>query len=125
VKLRAKFENAEQLLRAGMFVHVEVILPEAQSVLAIPAMGVLRAPFGDSVYVVTAVVTNGVTNLVAKQQFIRTGRTHGDFTSVEAGLKAGDRVVTAGAFKLRNDARVQENNEDAPKPSLTPNPPNS
>ncbi len=62
---------------------------------------------------------------MAQQKFIRTGRARGDFVSVESGLQAGDRVVTAGLFKLRNGMSVLENNENTPKPSLTPNPPNS
>jgi membrane fusion protein (multidrug efflux system) len=125
VKLRAKFENAEQLLRPNMFVRVEVILPEQQSVLVIPATAVLSAPFGDSVFVITPQVADGKTNLVAQQKFIRTGRANGDFVSVESGLSAGDKVATAGIFKLRNGVSVQENNEGSPKPSLSPNPPNS
>ncbi len=52
VGLQATFENAEQLLRPGMFARVEVLLPEEQTVLAIPATSVLSAPYGDSVYVV-------------------------------------------------------------------------
>jgi membrane fusion protein (multidrug efflux system) len=60
-----------------------------------------------------------------EQKFIRTGKTHGDFVSVESGLNAGDKVATAGIFKLRNGMNVQENNEDTPKPSLSPNPPDS
>jgi membrane fusion protein (multidrug efflux system) len=50
---------------------------------------------------------------------------HGDFVSVEEGLKAGDRVVTAGIFKLRNGMSVIENNESSPQPSNNPKPPNS
>ena len=127
VQLRAKFENADQLLRPGMFVHVAVILPQAEAVLAVPATAILSAPFGDAVYLIEAQVAKGVTNLVVQQKFIRTGRTHGDFVSVESGLKAGDRVVTSGLFKLHNGSTVQENNSatDSPKPSLTPTPPNS
>jgi membrane fusion protein (multidrug efflux system) len=125
VRVRARFENLDQLLRAGMFVHVEVVLPEAEKVLAVPSMAVLRLPFSDSVFVVMPEVKNDVTNLVARQKFVRTGRTHGDFISVEEGLKPGEKVVTAGAFKLRNGVRVQENNKDTPQPSLSPNPPNS
>ena len=68
---------------------------------------------------------NGRTNLVAQQKIIRTGRTQGDFVSVESGLKAGDRVVSAGLFKLRSGVSVQENTAAAARPSLTPNPPNS
>jgi membrane fusion protein (multidrug efflux system) len=102
-------------------------LPGDENVLTIPATAVLSAPYGDAVYVIEPQVANGKTNLVAQQKFIRTGRAHGDFVSVESGLKAGDRVVTAGIFKLHNGDFVQENNKDtdSPKASLTPNPPNS
>jgi len=125
VRLRAKFANADELLHPGMFVHVDVLLKDQQPVLAIPATAILSAPYGDSVFVVEPEVAKGRTNLVAQQKFIRTGRAHGDFVSVESGLQAGERVVTAGIFKLRSGMSVQENNELTPKPSVTPNPPNS
>jgi membrane fusion protein (multidrug efflux system) len=121
VVLRATFENTNQLLRPGMFVRVAVILPQAQPVLAIPATAVLSAPFGDSVYVIEQ-STNSAGGLVVRQQFIRTGQSHGDFVSVLTGLKPGDRVVSAGIFKLRNGAPVTVNNDLMPKPSRTPNP---
>src|ERR1035438_9806922 len=89
------------------------------AVLTIPSTAILRAPFGDSVFVIS-----GSTNLTVQQKFIRTGRTLGYFVSVESGLKAGDRVVEAGVFKLRNGMSVVENNETTPKTSQTPNPPN-
>lgn len=125
VRLRAKFENADKLLRPGMFVRVEVLLPSDKQVLAIPTSAVLSAPYGDAVYLINEQVTNHVTNLVVQQTFIRTGRTHGDFISVESGLKAGDHVVSAGLFKLRNGVNIQLNNETTPKPQLTPNPTDS
>lgn len=125
IQLRAEFANAEKLLRPGMFVRVEVELPGEDKVLAIPSTAVLSAPYGDAVYLVNTQTTNGVTNLVVHQKIIRTGRTRGDFVSVESGLKAGDRVVSVGLFKLRNGVTIQENNAAAPKPSLTPNPPNT
>ncbi len=125
VRVRAKFANTNELLRAGMFVRVKVNLPTEQSVLAIPATAVLSAPYGDSVFVVEPKVENGKTNLVVEQKFIRTGRSRGDFVSVETGLKAGERVVTAGIFKLRKGMAVVENNAISPKPSQNPTPPNS
>ncbi len=130
VRVRAKFENAEQLLRPGMFVRAEVLLPEEKPVLAVPATAILRAPFGDSVFVILTAAQAGITNtastnLVAQQKFVRTGIAKGDFISVESGLNAGDKVASSGIFKLRNGVNVQINNEDSPKPSLTPHPPNS
>ena len=106
-----------------MFVRVEVVFPEEQTVLAVPATAILSAPFGDSVYVIESNATNST--LVVRQQFVRTGRIHGDFISVESGLKAGDRVVSAGIFKLRNGMNVQENNQTIPKPAATSRPSDS
>ena len=125
VRLRTKIENAGELLRPGMFVHAEVEMADKQTVLAIPATSVLASPDGDSVYVINYQATNGVTNAVVQQKLIRTGISHGDFISVEAGLKPGDRVVTAGVFKLRSGMTVQENNDATPKAMESPNPPNS
>ena len=124
IRLQATFGNKEHLLRPGMFVRAEVLLPGEQDVLIIPTPSVLSAPYGDSVYVITP-STNAAGGLVARQQFIRTGRMRGDFVSVEAGLKAGDKVASSGLFKLRNGASVVENNELTPKPEQAPKPGNS
>ena len=124
VGIRAKFANAEKLLRPGMFVRVEVLMPADIKVLVIPATAVLSSPSGDSVFVITPAKAGG-TNLMVQQKLIRTGATRGDFIAVEAGLSAGDKVVTAGTFKLRNGMSVTENNELAPKVSANPAPPNT
>ncbi len=123
VAVQATFENREQELRPGMFVRVEVLLPETQPVLVIPATAVLSEPFGDSVYVVESKAgQSGKPELTVRHQFIRIGRARGDFISVETGLKAGDKVVSSGVFKLRNGMPVVENNELVPKKELTPHP---
>jgi membrane fusion protein, multidrug efflux system len=118
VALRATFENTDQLLRPGMFVRAAVTLPQEQPVLAIPATAILSAPYGDSVFVIEE--TNST--LVVRQQFVRTGRSNGDFVSVLDGLKAGDRVVSSGLFKLRNGSPVSVNDDITPKPVKNPNP---
>lgn len=127
VGLQATLTNSEQLLRPGMFARVEVLLPEEQPVLVIPATAVLSATYGDSVYVIesTPDQKHDKEGLVVRQQFIRTGRARGDFVSVESGLKAGERVVSAGIFKLRNGMAVTENNELVPKADLAPRPADS
>ena len=127
VGLQATFENADQLLRPGMFARVEVLLPEERAVLVVPATSVLSAPYGDSVYVIESKPgkESGKPELVVRQQFIRTGSARGDFVSVETGLKPGERIVSAGIFKLRNGMSVIENNELSPKNELAPRPSDS
>jgi membrane fusion protein (multidrug efflux system) len=127
VGLQATFDNPQQLLRPGMFARVEVLLPEEKNVLVIPATSVVSAPYGDSVYLIESnpgTETNKP-GLSVRQQFIRTGRARGDFVTVESGVKAGDRIVSAGVFKLRNGMSVVENNELVPKLSHTPRPSDS
>jgi membrane fusion protein, multidrug efflux system len=139
VSLQATLENPGELLRPGMYARMEVVLPEkdgSSKVLAIPATAVLSAPYGDSVFVIEpapattnsvaqAGTPNSAPGLIVRQQFIRTGRMLGDLLSVESGLKPGDKVVSAGVFKLRNNASVIENNTIAPDASTTPNPSDS
>lgn len=124
VRLQATFENREQLLRPGMFARVEVLLPEERNVLVIPATSVLSAPYGDSVYVIQP-STNNAGGLVVRQQFVRVGAVRGDFITVETGLKAGEKIVSAGQFKLRNGMAVTENNAIVPKASEKPRPADS
>ena len=90
VRLQATLDNADQLLRPGMFARIEVVLPGEETVLVIPATAVLSAPFGDSVYVIepganapAASGTNAAPALVVRQQFISSGRSRGDFVAVE------------------------------------------
>ena len=124
VRLQATFANAEQLLRPGMFARVELVLPEQQPVIAVPATAILSAPYGDSVYVIEN-STNATGGLVVRQQFVRVGRGKGDFVSVTGGLKAGERVVASGLFKLRNGMGVVVNDELTPKSEQKPNPSDS
>jgi membrane fusion protein (multidrug efflux system) len=123
VGLQGTIENADQTLRPGMYAKVEVLLPEEQQVLVIPATAVLSAPFGDSVYVLEAGKDKAPATV--RQQFVRTGLARGDFISVESGLKPGDRVVSSGLFKLRNGMSVVENNALTPKSERAPHPPDA
>ena len=124
VRLQATFDNADHSLRPGMFARMEVLLPEEQTVLVIPATSVLSAPFGDSVYVIESkpAKEGGKAALTVRQQFIRSGSARGDFLSVESGLKLDDRIVSAGIFKLRNGMSVVESTNHTMKSSEAPRP---
>jgi len=124
LRLQATFANADGLLRPGMFARMEVVFPEEQTVLVIPATSTMRAPYGDSVFVIES-NTNGSGGLVVRQQFVQVSGAKGDYVSVTSGLKPGDRVVGAGLFKLRNGMSVVENNSLTPPSEKKPNPSDS
>jgi len=127
IGLRATFENPNQLLHPGMFARVEVLLPQESDVLVIPATSVLRAPSGDSVYVIEAQEGDqeGKAATKVRQQLVRLGLERGDFVSVQTGLKAGDKIVSGGQFKLRTGMSVVEKNDVVPKSAESPKPSDS
>ena len=60
-----------------------------------------------------------------RQQFVRLGAKRGDFIAVTSGLKAGETVVSTGAFKLRPGQSVVIDNTLSPQFSLEPKPENN
>ena len=126
IRLQGTLQNADGALRPGMFARVILSLGEAEEVVRIPSTALISAPYGDSVFVLAEEkAEDGSAKTVAKQRFIRTGRARGDFVAITQGLKPGETVVTAGAFKLRNGTPVAVNNDLAPQPELAPTPPDS
>ena len=125
IKVRASLPGVDDKLRPGMFLRVQVVLPEKNEVVAIPQTAIVHASYGDSVFVgEDKPGPDGKQRKVAQQQFVKVGTTRGDFVSVVDGLKVDQEVVTAGAFKLRNGIPLKVNNQGAPTPSLDPHPEN-
>jgi membrane fusion protein (multidrug efflux system) len=129
IRVRASVPNEGQKLRPGMFARVSVVLPKHDAVIAAPLTAVVHAPYGDSVFLIEPLKVEPGEKADPKvkqvrQQFVRLGEERGDFVAVLDGIKPGEELVTAGAFKLRNGARVKVDNKLAPKPDLHPNPPN-
>jgi membrane fusion protein (multidrug efflux system) len=121
IRLQGTLKNPGGLLRPGMFGRVLLSLGEPEEVTAIPLTAVIAATYGDSVFVVAEKADGeGNKKLVAEQRFIRTGRTEGDFVAVTEGLKPGETVISAGAFKLRNGSAIEINNDMAPRPERAP-----
>jgi len=124
VTLQATLENPDHALRPGMFIKIDIVLPEKHKSLVIPGSAISYAPYGDSVFVIEKQKDNktGKQSQVLRQQFVRVGEARGDFVSITTGLKAGETVVGTGVFKLRNGMAVAINNDLAPKPQINPTP---
>jgi membrane fusion protein (multidrug efflux system) len=133
IKLRASIANESAKLRPGMFVNVAVVLPRRDKVTIVPLTAVVHAPYGDSLFVIEdkkadapgmAQTPDGRPVKVARQQFVRLGEARGDFVVVREGIKPGEAVVSAGAFKLRNGSPIVIDNSVKPEPKLDPRPEN-
>lgn len=114
IRVRALVSNAGELLRPGMFGHVEVALADSASVLVLPATAIVYSPYGNSVFI----IENGV----AKQKFVQTGAQKGDLVAITSGLDRKDQVVIAGALKLRNNMPARIDNTVVPDANATPTP---
>ncbi|HKO53544.1 MAG TPA: efflux RND transporter periplasmic adaptor subunit, partial [Polyangiaceae bacterium] len=133
MKLRATVPNAADKLSPGMFAKVAVQLPDQGEVVTIPLTAVVHASFGDSVFVVedkkadapgARTSPKGQTIKNARQQFVRLGQARGDFVAVLDGVTDGQELVTAGAFKLRNNSPIVVDNSVKTDPQLNPQPEN-
>ncbi len=133
LKLRATVPNDDEGLRPGMFVNVTVVMPKTNAVLIVPATAVVHAPYGDSVFVIEdrpadapgkAETDDGKPIQMARQQFVRLGTARGDFVAITDGVKAGERIVTQGAFKLKNKSPIVVDDTVKLDPKLDPHPEN-
>ena len=126
VMVQATLENPGRKLRPGMFVNVDVILPEQVKVLALPATAINYAPYGDSVFVLEKMKDaenkeyDGV-----RAQMVQLGASRGDQVTVVSGIKLGEEVVPAGGFTLAPKAAVIRNNSVEPSNSAAPTPADS
>jgi membrane fusion protein (multidrug efflux system) len=127
IQIQATLRNENEKLRPGMFVNVEVLLPQKEPVLAIPATAVVYAPYSDSVFIIEEDATEADGDPVQRlrQQFVRLGAAQGDFVSVREGLQAGQKVVSTGVFKLRNGQKIVIDNKLAPQFKTEPQPADS
>jgi membrane fusion protein (multidrug efflux system) len=133
IKLRASLANRDQSLLPGMFARVSVILPGTHDVVTVPVSAVVHASFGDSVFVVedrkddggnVMKGPDGAPMKVVRQQFVKLAETRGDFVAIAQGVAAGQELVTAGAFKLRNGIPVRVDNTVQAKAEIAPHPEN-
>ena len=124
IQIQATVPNPEHLLRSGMFSGVQVLLPNKESTIMIPATCVQYAPYGDSVYVIATMKDpQGKEYLGVREQAVTLGKTLGDQIEVLKGLKENDEIASSGIFKLHQggavkiENSVQPGNNPAPKPS--------
>ena len=100
IKIKAEFANADGTLFPNQFVNIKLQVNTLEDALAVPSTAVQRGAQGTFVYVVKP--DSSVT-----VRRVRIGTTEGDWVSIQGDLAAGDKVVTDGADRLREGAKVE------------------
>ncbi|WP_296658155.1 MdtA/MuxA family multidrug efflux RND transporter periplasmic adaptor subunit [Paraburkholderia sp.] len=99
VKLRANFQNPDQMLFPNQFVNARLLVDTIHNAVIVPTSAVLNGSQGRYVFVVKP--DNTVTVRVVK-----VGPVDGERTSIASGLAAGERVVTDGSDRLREGSKI-------------------
>ncbi len=99
IRLKAEFANADNVLFPNQFVNIRLQVDDVKDALVVPANAIQRGAQGIFVYVLKEDSTVAVRR-------VRLGATEGDWVAIQGELAAGDTVVTDGADRLREGAKV-------------------
>lgn len=99
INVYAVLPNPDGVLRDGMFVHVQQILPQQHQACFVPEKAIVPVLDGDQVYK----VVEGRAYAVQ----VSLGMRLKNLVEVQSGLKAGDMIITDGQLKVKNGLQVQ------------------
>lgn len=100
ILVRAALPNADRALRPGLLMNVELFANPRDS-LAVPEEALTGLGDRQFVFVVDTAHDNAV-----ERREVRLGARRPGFAEIVAGLKAGERVITQGAAKVKPGDRV-------------------
>ena len=100
IKAKARFANSKLTLFPGQFVNVRVEVRTIENAVVVPVTAVRLGASGDYVYVL-----NSADRTVSLRP-IKRGPATVDRIVIASGLKTGERVITEGADRLKDGARV-------------------
>ncbi|KQQ96781.1 efflux RND transporter periplasmic adaptor subunit [Massilia sp. Leaf139] len=100
VRAKARFENADNKLFPSQFVNLRLQVRTVEDAVVVPVNALRHGANGDFVYVL-----NPEARTVSLRSVTR-GQASGDKVQVATGLKAGEQVITEGADRLKDGAKV-------------------
>ena len=100
VRAKARFANTDQKLFPSQFVNLRLELRTIKGAVMVPVTALRNSSTGDFVYVL-----NAAERTVAVRPVTR-GQATVDKVEIRTGLKAGEQVITEGADRLKDGARV-------------------
>jgi membrane fusion protein (multidrug efflux system) len=99
VQVEAIVDNADRTLRDDGFVHASITLATHSEALIAPAGAIVQRENKLTIFTVDA-------GNRAHPHEVRTGLREGGNVEILAGVRAGDRIVTTGAYELEDNAEV-------------------
>lgn len=106
VKLKARFDNAEQMLFPNQFVNVRLRVNDRQGATIVPSAAVQFGNQGTFVYVVDAESKVSIRPVVI-------AASDAERSLVGSGVEPGERVVLEGTDRLRDGGKVEVIDDDA------------
>ena len=100
LRVRLRFDNADELLRPNMFTRVAIEAEGFGRVVNVPRAAIIRGGSMDRV-----VVALGDGRF--KAQPVRLGIESGDRVAIRSGLKAGDTIVVSGQFLIDSESNIE------------------
>lgn len=100
VRAKARFANADNKLFPSQFVNLRLVLDTIEDAVVVPVTALRHGADGDFVYVLNA------QDRTVSQRAVTRGQATVDRVQVASGLKAGEQVITEGADRLRDGAKV-------------------
>jgi multidrug efflux system membrane fusion protein len=100
ISLKASFPNEDNALWPGLSVTTRLLVSTVKNVVVVPDSAVQRGPNGLFAYVVTG-------DGKAELRDLKVGRIRDGQALVEQGLAPGERIVTAGHYRVQPGARVE------------------
>ncbi|MFP5390599.1 MAG: efflux RND transporter periplasmic adaptor subunit [Gammaproteobacteria bacterium] len=100
VRAKARFANADSSLFPSQFVNLRLELRTIKGAVVVPVTALRHGANGDFVYVL-----NPAEKTVALRT-VKAGQATVDKVEIASGLKAGEQVITEGADRLKDGAKV-------------------
>ena len=100
VKAKARFANSQLSLFPSQFVNLQLLVRTIENAVVVPVTALRQGTNGDYVYVL-----NPAERTVSLRPVTR-GQASVDKIVIATGLQAGERVITEGADRLKDGARV-------------------
>jgi multidrug efflux system membrane fusion protein len=106
MRLKGTFPNKDGALWPGEFLNIRLLARIEPDVVTVPSGALQRGPDGYYAYIVKPDST-------VEAKPLKVGQITDGVAIVEDGVAAGDRVVTAGQYRLQPGARVAVNSPAA------------